>query len=287
MVRRALLAAFGLALAWTAAAGAETFPARPLKLVVTFAAGGAADLFARVFANTMGADLGQQVFVEVHAGAGGMTGVDFTAKSPPDGYTLCFNGASAISAIPFMVAKMPFDWQKDLALITTVLRVPEAIVVPSSLGIDTLPALIAYARERPGKVNFGSAGVGTVSHVGGEYFATAAGIKLTHIPYKGTGPALTDLLGGHIPMAFAPIPATHESAKSGLLRMLAVTSLVRSNLMPEVATISETAIPGFEAVLRYGLAAPAGTPRPIIDRLNKEMRTAIMGRGVPAGAARP
>src|SRR4029077_15127706 len=117
MVRRAVLAAFGLALVWTAAAGAETFPARPVKLVVTFAAGGAADLFARVFANTMGADLGQQVFVELHAGAGGMTGVDFTAKSPPDGYTLCFNGASAVSAIPFMVAKMPFDWQKDLALI--------------------------------------------------------------------------------------------------------------------------------------------------------------------------
>ena len=113
-MRRGLIAAFGLALVWAAAAGAETFPARPVKLVVTFAAGGAADLFARVFANTMGADLGQQVFIEVHAGAGGMTGVDFTAKSPPDGYTLCFNGASSISAIPFMVAKMPYDWQKDL-----------------------------------------------------------------------------------------------------------------------------------------------------------------------------
>src|SRR5450755_4294134 len=136
------------------------------------------------------------------------------------------------------------------------------------------PKTGAMPKERtgahPGKVNYGSAGVGTVSHVGGEYFATAAGIKITHIPYKGTGPALTDLLGGHILMAFAPIPATHESAKSGLLRMLAVTSLTRSSLMPDVPTISETAIPGFEAVLRYGLAAPAGTPRPIIDRLNKE-----------------
>src|SRR6202030_3247530 len=141
-MRRGLIAAFGLALLWAAAAGAETFPAGPVKLVVTFAAGGAADLFARVFANNMGADLGQQVFVEVHAGAGGMTGVDVAAKSVPDGYTICFAGAAALSAMPFMVAKMPFDWQKDLALISNVVLVPEVVVVPASLGVDTLPAFV-------------------------------------------------------------------------------------------------------------------------------------------------
>ena len=161
-----------------------------------FAAGGAADLFARVFANNMGADLGQQVFIEVHAGAGGMTGVDFAAKSPPDGYTLCFNGASSISAIPFMVAKMPYDWQKDLSLITTVLRVPEAIVVPSSLGIDTLPAFIAYARERPGKVNFGSAGAGTITHLAVELLKEEAKIDLVHVPYRGIAPAMSVVQAG-------------------------------------------------------------------------------------------
>src|SRR5271170_1537677 len=135
---RAAIAAFGLALTFIAQASAETFPNRPVKLVLTFAPGGAADLFARAFANGMSAELGQQVFVEVHAGAGGLTGVDFTAKSPADGYTVCFAGAAALSAMPFMYAKMPFDWQKDLALISTVLRVPEVIVVTPALGVDTL-----------------------------------------------------------------------------------------------------------------------------------------------------
>src|SRR3984885_8378662 len=261
-MRRGLIAAFGLALLWTAVAGAETFPARPVKLVVTFAAGGAADLFARVFANNMGADLGQQVFIEVHAGAGGRTGVDFTAKSPADGYTLCFNGASSISAIPFMVAKMPYDWQKDLSLITTVLRVPEAIVVPSSLGIDTLPAFIAYARERPGKVNFGSAGAGTITHLGAELLKEEAKIDIVHVPYRGVAPGVTDLLGGQVPML-------------GALKALAIPSATRTPVLPDVPTTAELGYPRVNSDNWYGLVAPAGVPADVLARLHRAAIAAL------------
>ena len=152
---------------------------------------------------------------------------------------------------------------------------PNSLVVHPSFPAKTVAELIAYAKANPDKVNFGSAGVGTASHVSGEYFATAAGIKLVHVPYKGTGPALTDLIGGHIPMAFAPIPATHSQISSGTLRALAVTSAARSSLMPDVPTIAETGLSGFDASLYYGLVAPAGTPRPIIDKLNAALRTAL------------
>jgi len=155
------------------------------------------------------------------------------------------------------------------------LGAPSTLVVHPSFAVHSVAELIAYANANPGKVNFGSTGIGTVGHVAGEYFAMETGIKLTHIPYKGTGPAMTDLLGGHIPLSFSPIPAAHESARSGLLRMLAVTSATRSTLMPDSPTVAESGVPGFEAVLRYGLVAPAGTPRPIIDRLNKALQATL------------
>jgi tripartite-type tricarboxylate transporter receptor subunit TctC len=274
-MRRGLLAAFGLALLWTAAAGAETFPARPLKLVVTFAAGGAADLFARVFANNMGADLGQQVFIEVHAGAGGMTGVDFAAKSPPDGYTICFAGAASLSAIPFMVAKMPFDWQKDLALITTVLRVPEAIVVSPSLGVDTLPAFIAYARKHPGKINFGSAGAGTITQLGAELLKDEAQIDIVHVPYRGIAPAVTDLLAGQVQMAVADVPFLLPQIKAGALKALAVTSAARTPMLPDVPTTAEVGYPRVNSDNWYGLVAPAGVPADVLDRLHRAAVAAL------------
>jgi tripartite-type tricarboxylate transporter receptor subunit TctC len=152
---------------------------------------------------------------------------------------------------------------------------PNSLVVHPSFNVKSVAELIAYAKANPGKVNFGSAGTGTVSHITGEYFARAAGITLVHIPYKGTGPALTDLLGGHIPMAFAPIPATHANVAGGTLRALAVTSQTRTTLLPEVPTIAESGLTGFDASLYYGLVAPAGTPRPIIDKLNETLRAAL------------
>jgi tripartite-type tricarboxylate transporter receptor subunit TctC len=275
MIRRAVIAAFGLALLWTAMAAAETFPARSVKLVVPFAAGGAADLFARVLANDMGADLGQQVFIEVHTGAGGMSGVDFAAKSTPDGYTICFAGASALSAIPFMVAKMPFDWQKDLSLITTVLRVPEAIVVSPSLGVDTLPAFIAYAREHPGKVNFGSAGAGTITHLGLELLKEEAKIDLVHVPYRGVAPAMTDLLGGQVQMLLADVPFLLPQIKSGAIKVLAVTSATRAPVLPDVPTTSELGYPRVNSDNWYGLVAPAGVPADVLERLHRAAVAAL------------
>src|SRR5437763_11076027 len=174
------------------AAWAQPFPARPIKLIVPFAAGGAADLFARTLASGMGAELGQQVFIEVHAGVGGLTGVDATAKSAPDGYTICFAGAAALSAFPFMVSKMPFDWQKDLALLTMVVRVPEVVIVTPALGVNTLQEFVAYARANPGGINFGSAGVGSITHLGAELLKSEASINIAHVPYRGVGPAITD-----------------------------------------------------------------------------------------------
>ena len=157
---------------------------------------------------------------------------------------------------------------------------PASLVVHPSFPVKTVAELIAYAKAHPGKVNFGSAGAGTVSHITGEYFARSAGITLVHIPYKGTGPALSDLLGGHIPMAFAPIPSTHANVSAGLLRALAVTGSSRTSLLPDVPTMPEAGLPGFEASLYYGLVAPAGTPRPVIDKLNRELRAALASEEV-------
>ena len=186
---------------------------------------------------------------------------------------LGYTGTLAIG--PSLYKSVGYDPRKDFAPIGLIGNAPNSLVVNPSFPAKTVAELIAYAKANPGKVNFGSAGAGTASHITGEYFARAAGITLVHIPYKGTGPALTDLLGGHIPMAFAPIPASHPNVTAGKLRALAVTSITRSGLLPDVPTMIEAGLPGFDASLYYGLAAPAGTPRPIIDKLNKVLREAL------------
>src|SRR6516164_7969566 len=205
--RRALISALAVAALWPAAARAQAFPNRPIRLIVPFAAGGAADLFGRALANALSAELGQQVVVEVRAGAGGLTGVDALAKSTPDGYTICLAGAAALSAIPFMVSKMPFDWRKDLALLTLAVRVPEVLIVHPALGVDTLEDFIAYARAHPGELNFGSAGAGSITHLAVELLKRETGINLVHVPYRGVGPAVGDMLGGHIRRRSVPVAA--------------------------------------------------------------------------------
>jgi tripartite-type tricarboxylate transporter receptor subunit TctC len=264
------------ALAGAVPAAAQDYPNRPITLVVPFAPGGSTTIVARLIGDRLAEALGQQIVIDNRPGAGGTVGTRQVARSAPDGYTIVLGYTGTLAIGPSLFPNVGYDVRKDFAPIGRIATAPNTLVVHPSFNVHSVAELIAYAKANPGKVNYGSAGVGTVGHVGGELLATTAGIKLTHIPYKGTGPAMTDLLGGHILMSFAPIPAVHESANSGLLRMLAVTSLTRSSLVPDVPTVAEAALPGFEAVLRYGLAAPAGTPRPIIDRLNKEMRTAIM-----------
>ena len=256
-------------------AQAQNYPNHPITLVIPFAPGGSTSIVGRGIADKMSELLGEKVIVDNRPGAGGTVGTKAVAKSDPDGYTLVLGYTGTLAIGPSLYKNPGYDPRKDFAPIGMIGNAPNSLVVHPSFPAKTVAELIAYAKANPGKVNFGSAGAGTASHITGEYFGRAAGITLVHIPYKGTGPALTDLLGGHIPMAFAPIPASHPNVSAGKLRALAVTSSTRSSLLPDVPTMIEAGLPGFDASLYYGLAAPAGTPRPIIDKLNKALRDAL------------
>ncbi len=282
LLAAALAAGLGMP---AAPASAQDYPNRPITLIVPFPPGGSTTIVARIVADKMSESLGQSIVVDNRGGAGGTIGSRSVAKSAPDGYTILLGYTGTLAIAPSLYGNVGYDPRKDFAPIGRIGTAPNTLVVHPSLPVHSVAELIAYAKANPGTVNYGSAGIGTVSHVCGEYFATVAGVKLTHIPYKGTGPAIIDLLGGHIPMAFAPVPATHENAKSGKLRMLAVTSAARSTLLPDVPTIAEAALPGFEAVLRYGLVAPPGTPAAIVARLNAALNTALKSEDVRARLA--
>jgi tripartite-type tricarboxylate transporter receptor subunit TctC len=256
-------------------AHAQTYPSRPITLIISFAPGGSTSVVGRGIADKMSELLGEKIVVDNRPGAGGTVGTRAVAKAEPDGYTLLLGYTGTLAIGPSLYKNPGYDPRKDFAPIGMIGNAPNSLVVNPSFPAKTVAELITYAKANPDKVNFGSAGAGTASHITGEYFASAAGIKLVHIPYKGTGPAMTDLLGGHIPMAFAPIPASHANVAAGKLRALAVTSVTRSGLLPEVPTMIEAGLPGFDASLYYGLVAPAGTPRPIIDKLNKALRDAL------------
>ncbi|MCA1453037.1 tripartite tricarboxylate transporter substrate binding protein [Bradyrhizobium sp. BRP22] len=256
-------------------AQAQDYPNRPITLVIPFAPGGSTSIVGRGIAEKMSELLGEKIVIDNRPGAGGTVGTKAVAKSDPDGYTLLLGYTGTLAIGPSLFKKAGYDPRKDFAPIGMIGNAPNSLVVHPSFPARSVAELIAYAKQNPGKVSFGSAGAGTASHITGEYFARSAGIALVHVPYKGTGPALVDLIGGHIPMAFAPIPASHANVSAGTLRALAVTSSTRSGLLPDVPTIAEAGIPGFDASLYYGLAAPAGTPRPIIDKLNKVLRDAL------------
>jgi tripartite-type tricarboxylate transporter receptor subunit TctC len=270
----AIATAIGLAAGINGAA-AQNYPNRAITLVIPFAPGGSTSIVGRGIADKISELLGEKVVVDNRPGAGGTIGTKAVAKSEPDGYTLLLGYTGTLAIGPSLYKNVGYDPRKDFAPIGLIGNAPNSLVVNPSFPAKTVAELVAYAKTNPGKVNFGSAGAGTASHITGEYFARSAGITLVHVPYKGTGPALTDLLGGHIPMAFAPIPASHPNVSAGKLRALAVTSITRSGLLPDVPTMMEAGLPGFDASLYYGLAAPAGTPRPIIDKLNKVLREAL------------
>jgi len=279
-IRNCLLIAVGALGATFASAQAQDFPSRPITLVIPFAPGGSTSIVGRGIAEKMSEFLGEKIVIDSRPGAGGTVGTRAVAKSAPDGYTLLLGYTGTLAIGPSLYKNVGYDPRKDFAPVGMIGNAPNSLVVNPDFPAKTLAELIAYAKANPGKLNFGSAGAGTASHITGEYFARAAGITLVHIPYKGTGPALTDLLGGHIPMAFAPIPASHSNVAAGKLRALAVTSPGRSGLLPDVPTIAESGIPGFDASLYYGLAAPAGTPRPVVDKLNKVLREALASEEV-------
>jgi len=256
--------------AWT-----QDYPARPIKLVVPFPAGGPSDFLARILAHKLGAKLDQQVVLENHAGAGGLAGVDSVAKSHPDGYTIGLTSGSVLSAIPFMTAKFPFDWRKDLSLLTLVARVREALVVHPALPVRTLKELVAYARDNPRKISFGSAGTGTFTHLAVELLKLESGIEVVHVPYRGAAPAVNDLLGGHIGMIVLDVAVLLPHMRTGAIKVLAVTSATRSDALPDVPTTAEA---GFKTVLSdnwYGLIAPAGLPAEVADKLRKSAISAL------------
>ena len=254
---------------------AQSYPNRIITLVIPFPPGGSTSIVGRVIADKMSQLLGQSIVVDNRGGAGGTVGTKAVTKSEPDGYTLLLGYTGTLAIAPSLYRNVGYDPRKDFAPIGMIGNAPSSLVVHPSFPARTVAELVAYARANPGKINFGSAGVGTVGHITGEYFARSAGIQIVHIPYKGTGPALSDLLGGHIPMSFSPIATTSGNVKAGLLRALAVTSTGRNKLLPDVPTMIEAGLPDFDATLCYGLVAPAGTPRPVIDRLNKELRAAL------------
>ena len=271
-VLTALIAAVS---AGAAPAAAQTYPSRPITLVVPFPPGGNATIIARIIADKMSEGLGQQIVVDNRGGAGGSIAARQVAKSAPDGATLllAFTGTLAVS--PLIFANVGYDPRKDFAGIGLIGMAPSVLAVHPSVPARSVADLIGIAKAEPGKIQYGSPGIGTTNHLAGELLAAMTGIKITHIPYKGTGPAITDLLGGHIAMMFAPIPAAHGNVSAGALRALGVTSLKRSSLWPDIPTVAETGLPGFEVVQRSALLAPAGTPRTIIERLNKELNAVL------------
>jgi len=247
---------------------AQAYPSKPVRLVVPFPAGGPSDLFGRGLAQGMSAHLGQPVVVENKGGVGGVLGVDFVARSAPDGYTMALNNASSVAISPFSLSTMPYDANKDLALITTVVRVPEVLVVHPTVPATNLAEFIAYAKANPGKINFGSAGSGSITHLAGELLKAEAQVDLVHVPYKGAAPAVTDLLAGQVQMGIFDVPVVLPHIRAGKLKALAVTSAARASTLPEVPTTAEERYPKVTSDNWYGLVAPAATPPAILKRIH-------------------
>ena len=244
------------------------YPSKPIRLVVPFPAGGTTDSLARAVAQKLSEAWGQQVIVDNRPGAGGNIGSDIVAKAAPDGYTLVMGTVGTHAINPSLYRKMPYDHVKDFAPVILVAGVPNVLVVNPSLPVHTVRELIDYAKANPGKLNFASSGNGTSIHLSGELFKTMAGVQMTHVPYKGSAPALTDLMGGQVQLMFDNLPSSLQLIQAGKLRAIAVTSTARAAALPDVPTIAESGLPGFEASSWFGVLAPAGTPREIVTKLN-------------------
>ena len=252
------------------AAAAQTYPVRAISLVVPFPAGGTTDVLARAVGQELSKSLGQPVVVESKPGAGATLGADFVAKAKPDGYTLLM-GAVHHTIATSVYKKLPYDFQKDLTPISTVALVPNVLVINPNVPAKTVRELFALAKADPGKLTYGSNGNGTGQHLIGAQFEAMGGVQLLHVPYKGSGPLTTDLLGGQITMSFDTITPVLQHIKSGKLRALAVTTLKRSSALPDVPTLDEAGLKGFDLGTWFGLLAPAGTPKHVVARLNAEI----------------
>jgi tripartite-type tricarboxylate transporter receptor subunit TctC len=271
----AVAAVGALALAPLAAQAQAAFPTKPITIVVPFAAGGTTDILARVVGQYVSKDLGQPVIVDNRAGAGGNIGAQNVARAAPDGYTLLMGTVGTHAINQSLYKKMPFDPIKDFAPLSRVALVPNLLVANPAQPYKNVKEMIAYAKANPGKVTFGSSGSGSSIHLSGELFQHMAGVEMQHVPYRGSAPAVTDLLGGQIAVMFDNMPSAIGHVKSGKLRALAVTTPKRSPALPDVPTIAEAGVPGYSATSWFGLLAPANTPAPVVARLNAAILKAL------------
>jgi tripartite-type tricarboxylate transporter receptor subunit TctC len=266
-------------------AAAQTYPTKPITIIVPFAAGGGNDIMARLLAQNMGRALGQQFVIDNRGGAAGTLGARAVAKSAPDGYTLMVGHSGVFGVAPSLYGNAGYDPRKDFAPIGLIASFQQILVVHPSLPVRSVKDLVALARKEPGKITYATAGIGSGSHISTELFNAMADIKLTHIPYRGSGPAQSDLIAGHVLMAITTVPPAIAQIRSGLLRAVAVTGDTRLAILPDVPTVAESGVPGYVAVIHYGLVAPARTPRPIVERLNAELNIALKSDDVRARIA--
>jgi tripartite-type tricarboxylate transporter receptor subunit TctC len=262
-----------LVVACCAAAGAQAqaYPSKPVRLILPFPPGGGTDVVGRLLAQKLGQALGQQVIVDNRAGAGGRIGTDLVAKSPPDGYTLLLATSSVMGTGPALYQKLPFDMPKDFAPVSLVAYTAYVLVAHPSVPATSVKGLLALAKSRPGQLTFASSGAGGASHLSGELFSAMAGVKMVHVAYKGSSPGMFSVVSGETDLMFNNALPALPQVKNGRLRALAVTTPLRSALLPEVPTVAESGLQGFEVQQNYGVLAPAGTPREIVGRLNREI----------------
>jgi tripartite-type tricarboxylate transporter receptor subunit TctC len=264
-------------------ARAQSYPTRPARIIVGFAPGGAADIMARLMGQWLSERLGQQFVIENRPGAGGNIATEAAVRSPPDGYTLLLvNSVNAINAT--LYDKLNFDLIRDIAPVASIHREPNVMEVNPSVPVKTVPEFITYAKANPGKIDMASAGIGSMSHVSGELFKMMTGVSLVHVPYRGAGPALVDLLGGQVQVSFSTMSSSIEYVRAGKLRALAVTTATRSPVLPDIPTVHEF-VPGYESSFWTGIGAPKNTPAEIVDKLNKEINAALADHKIKARLA--
>jgi tripartite-type tricarboxylate transporter receptor subunit TctC len=268
-----LTAAAALLLAAAAGAVAEDYPTKPIRLIVPFPPGGSNDVVGRLIAKVLSEKIGQQVFVDNRAGAGGMIGTEALSKAPPDGYTLGI--VSIAHAVNPALHPVSYDPIKSFEPVSILATGPNVLVVNPALPVNSVKELVALAKQKPGELNYASAGIGSFQHLGGELFKLQAGVNIVHVPYKGGGPAMQDVLAGHVKIMFSSLIQTTPFIKSGQLRPLGVGGEKRSPVLPDVPTIAEAGVPGYAANNWWGIVAPAGTPKPIVEKLYRQIQLAL------------
>lgn len=261
----------------TTSAGGQQYPARPIRFIVPFAPGGGTDLLARILSQRLLETLGQPVVVDNRGGAGGVVGAEIAARAPADGYTLVLGSPGPLTINPNLLARLPYDPQRDFAPVTLATISPFTLVVHPSVPAESVKELIALAKAKPGQLNYGTGGNGSVSHLSTEHFKALAGVNLVHVPYKGSGPSVADLVAGRLHLVIDNLPVTQPHVRAGRLRMLAVGTKTRSALAPEYPTIHESGVPGYEASTAFGVLVPAKTPPAVIARLHQTLAKALQG----------